>query len=34
MKKYANLAQDIKLAVQNYISDIREHKFPTAENSF
>ena len=33
-KKYANLAQDIKSAVQNYISDIREHKFPTAENSF
>ena len=33
-KKYANLAQDIKSAVKNYISDIREHKFPTAENSF
>ncbi len=33
-KKYANLASDIKSAVQNYISDIREHKFPTAENSF
>lgn len=33
-KKYGNLAQDIKLAVQNYISDIHEQKFPTAENSF
>jgi 3-methyl-2-oxobutanoate hydroxymethyltransferase len=33
-KKYANLASDIKSAVKNYISDIREHKFPTAENSF
>lgn len=31
VKKYANLAEDMKQAFQNYIREIREGRFPTAD---
>lgn len=34
VKKYADLHHEIALAVQNYISDVREKQFPSQEHSF
>jgi 3-methyl-2-oxobutanoate hydroxymethyltransferase len=34
VKQYANLADDIKSAVENYNIDVKEGKFPGEEHSF
>ena len=33
-KRYANLAEEIRRAFSEYVSDVREGKFPGPENSF
>jgi 3-methyl-2-oxobutanoate hydroxymethyltransferase len=34
VKKYAHLSLDIKNAVQDYISEVKQGKFPDNEHSF
>ena len=34
VRKYMNLAQDMKEAFRRYISDVKENKFPTDDESY
>jgi 3-methyl-2-oxobutanoate hydroxymethyltransferase len=34
VRKYMNLAQDMKDAFRRYISDVKENKFPTIDESY
>jgi 3-methyl-2-oxobutanoate hydroxymethyltransferase len=34
VRKYMNLAQDMKTAFRKYMSDVKEGKFPTIDESY